>query len=124
MLYSKIALFLRARGVTVPLVPDTRTSPGFRLEDAGDGVVKIAEWDVSKLGVCPSVNEVLTAIPDAVAVTETNVARRDKTLWTPPMVALVRALNARLRAANVDSLTVGAFRSAIEAEYDAILEQR
>lgn len=57
----------------------------------------------------------------AAAETTDRTRRRDQTLWTPQMVALVRALNARLRAANVDQVTVGAFRTSIEVEYDALV---
>lgn len=86
-------------------------------DDSGD---RIATWDVKKLGPVPTQAEI-DAVDATVAATSMRTRRRDQNLWTPQMVALVKALNTRLRAANVDNVTVGTFRAAIEAEYDLLV---
>lgn len=84
-----------------------------------EGVIALTRWDTKVLGPQPTdaqLDAALTAYP-----TLDRQTRRDKTLWSPQMVALVKALNQRLRNANVDQVTVGAFRTAIEAEYDLLV---
>lgn len=57
------------------------------------------------------------------STSETNdrIRRRDKTLWTPQITALTRAVHQRLRDAGVDQIQMSVFRAAIEAEYDLII---
>lgn len=83
-----------------------------------DGDV-IAAWNAAVLGPQPSLATLEAALAQYPGLDKQH--RRDKTLWTPQITALTRAVHKRLRDAGVDQVQMGDFRAVIEAEYDLLV---